>query len=163
MHKTFPLPGESSHWQYKFLLLVKVVSTARRLEMPLPEVCTVIDEMMKKLPVKDRWQLHLDSAPCLAHDSSCNYQGRIKDQDLFGVHDLDGDEVFMDFTIGKNVEQDATVAESVKGIVAITTPQISKDKLTLAQTLMEIKAPKPKAKGVTNQDPSKFRTVRNEK
>nr|GFC07894.1 hypothetical protein [Tanacetum cinerariifolium] len=30
----------------------------RRLEMPLPEVCTVIEEMMKKLPVKDRWQLH---------------------------------------------------------------------------------------------------------
>nr|GFC69493.1 ribonuclease H-like domain-containing protein [Tanacetum cinerariifolium] len=36
MHKAFPLPGESSHWQYKFPLLVKVVPTARRLEMPLP-------------------------------------------------------------------------------------------------------------------------------
>nr|GFB21283.1 hypothetical protein [Tanacetum cinerariifolium] len=30
----------------------------RILEMPLPEVCTVIEEMMKQLPVKDRWQLH---------------------------------------------------------------------------------------------------------
>nr|GEV38713.1 integrase, catalytic region, zinc finger, CCHC-type, peptidase aspartic, catalytic [Tanacetum cinerariifolium] len=58
MHKAFPLPGESSHWQYKFPLLVKVVPTARRLKMPLPEVCTVIEVMMKKLPVKDRWQLH---------------------------------------------------------------------------------------------------------
>nr|GFB90564.1 hypothetical protein [Tanacetum cinerariifolium] len=58
MHKAFPLPGESSHWQYKFPLPVKVVPTARRLEMPLPEVCTAIEEMMKKLPVKDRWQLH---------------------------------------------------------------------------------------------------------
>nr|GEY20805.1 ribonuclease H-like domain-containing protein [Tanacetum cinerariifolium] len=56
MHKAFPLPGESSHWQYMFPLPVKVVPTARRLEMPLPEVCTVIEEMMKKLPVKDRWQ-----------------------------------------------------------------------------------------------------------
>nr|GEV69184.1 hypothetical protein [Tanacetum cinerariifolium] len=47
-----------SHWQYKFPLPVKVVPTARRLEMPLPGVCTAIEEMMKKLPVKDRWQLH---------------------------------------------------------------------------------------------------------
>nr|GEY28037.1 hypothetical protein [Tanacetum cinerariifolium] len=58
MHKAFPLPGESSHWQYKFSLHVKVIPTARRLKMPLPEVCTIIEEMLKKLPVKDRWQLH---------------------------------------------------------------------------------------------------------
>nr|GEZ08306.1 hypothetical protein [Tanacetum cinerariifolium] len=45
MHKPFPLPGESSHWQYKFLLPVKVVPTARRLKMPLPGVCTAIEEM----------------------------------------------------------------------------------------------------------------------
>nr|GEW05537.1 retrovirus-related Pol polyprotein from transposon TNT 1-94 [Tanacetum cinerariifolium] len=55
MHKAFPLPVESSHWQYKFPLPVKVVPTARRLEMPLPEVFTVIEEMMKKLPVKMKW------------------------------------------------------------------------------------------------------------
>nr|GFA93538.1 hypothetical protein [Tanacetum cinerariifolium] len=36
MHKAFRLPGESSHWQYKFPLPVKVVPTARREEMPLP-------------------------------------------------------------------------------------------------------------------------------
>nr|GFA86312.1 hypothetical protein [Tanacetum cinerariifolium] len=50
MHKAFPLPGESSHWQYKFPLPVKVVPTARRLKMQLPEVCTIIEVMMKKLP-----------------------------------------------------------------------------------------------------------------
>nr|GEX93011.1 reverse transcriptase domain-containing protein [Tanacetum cinerariifolium] len=58
MHKAFPLPGESSHWQYKFPLPVKDVPNARRLEIPLPGVYTAIEEMMKKLPVKDRWQLH---------------------------------------------------------------------------------------------------------
>nr|GEZ82608.1 hypothetical protein [Tanacetum cinerariifolium] len=47
-----------SHWQYKFPLPVKVVATARRLEMPLSEVCTAIEEKKKKLEVKDRWQLH---------------------------------------------------------------------------------------------------------
>nr|GEU88282.1 reverse transcriptase domain-containing protein [Tanacetum cinerariifolium] len=55
MHKAFPLPGESSHWQYKFPLPVEGVPTAKRMEIPLPRVCTA---MMKKLPVKDRWQLH---------------------------------------------------------------------------------------------------------
>nr|GEW31109.1 uncharacterized mitochondrial protein AtMg00810-like [Tanacetum cinerariifolium] len=29
-----------------------------RIEMPLAEVCTAIEEKKKKLPVKDRWQLH---------------------------------------------------------------------------------------------------------
>nr|GEV94639.1 reverse transcriptase domain-containing protein [Tanacetum cinerariifolium] len=47
MHKAFPLPGESSHWQYKFPLPVEGVPTARRMEIPLPGVCTA---MMKKLP-----------------------------------------------------------------------------------------------------------------
>nr|GFA81338.1 hypothetical protein [Tanacetum cinerariifolium] len=58
MHKAFPLLGERSQWQYKFLLPVNVIPTAKRLEMPLPGVCTAIEEMMNKLPVKDRWQLH---------------------------------------------------------------------------------------------------------
>nr|GEZ17736.1 hypothetical protein [Tanacetum cinerariifolium] len=49
-----PLPGESSHWQYKFPLPVEGVPTARRMEIPLPRVCTA----MKKLPVKENWQLH---------------------------------------------------------------------------------------------------------
>nr|GEV65410.1 uncharacterized mitochondrial protein AtMg00810-like [Tanacetum cinerariifolium] len=55
MHKAFPLPGESSHWQYKFPLPVEGVPTARSMEIPLPGVCTA---MMKKLPVKENWQLH---------------------------------------------------------------------------------------------------------
>nr|GEV38181.1 retrovirus-related Pol polyprotein from transposon TNT 1-94 [Tanacetum cinerariifolium] len=31
MHKAFPLPGESSYWQYKFPLPVEGVPTARRM------------------------------------------------------------------------------------------------------------------------------------
>nr|GEW16440.1 hypothetical protein [Tanacetum cinerariifolium] len=46
-----------SHWEYKFPLPVKVVATVRKLEMPLPKVCTAIKEKKKKLPVKDRWHL----------------------------------------------------------------------------------------------------------
>nr|GFB84035.1 hypothetical protein [Tanacetum cinerariifolium] len=69
-------------------------------------------------------------------------QGRMNDEDLFGVNDHDGDEVIVDVTAGENVERDATVtekevnavvdkvvttAESVEGITTATTPQISKD------------------------------------
>nr|GFD63574.1 hypothetical protein [Tanacetum cinerariifolium] len=50
MHKAFPLLGESSYWQYKFPLPVEAIPTARRMEIPLPRVCTA---MMKKLPVKE--------------------------------------------------------------------------------------------------------------
>nr|GEZ97169.1 hypothetical protein [Tanacetum cinerariifolium] len=38
-------------------------------------------------------------------------QGRMNDGDLFGVNDLDGDEVIVDVPAGENVEQDATVAK----------------------------------------------------
>nr|GFA16826.1 hypothetical protein [Tanacetum cinerariifolium] len=74
------------------------------------------------------------------------YQGRMNDEDLFVVNDLDCNEVIMDVTADENVEHDATVAKkevsaakSVKGITAATTLQISKDDVTLAQTLIEIK------------------------
>nr|GEW61686.1 hypothetical protein [Tanacetum cinerariifolium] len=73
-------------------------------------------------------------------------QGRMNEEEMFGVDDLDGDEVIMDVTIGENIEQDATVAEK-------------EDELTLAQTLIKIKEAKPKARGVIVQEPSEFRTT----
>nr|GEV10783.1 putative ribonuclease H-like domain-containing protein [Tanacetum cinerariifolium] len=66
-------------------------------------------------------------------------QGRMNDEDLFGLNDLDGDLVIMDVPAGENVEHDATVAEK--------------------ETLIEIKAAKPRARGVTIQEPSEFRTT----
>nr|GEW85867.1 hypothetical protein [Tanacetum cinerariifolium] len=36
--------------------IYNIANTPRRKEMPLPEVCTAIEEKKKKLPVKDRWQ-----------------------------------------------------------------------------------------------------------
>nr|GEW60470.1 hypothetical protein [Tanacetum cinerariifolium] len=58
MHKAFPLLVR------KFSLLegtshcLKMNATVRRIEMPLPEDCTAIEEKKNKLPVKHRWQLH---------------------------------------------------------------------------------------------------------
>nr|GEY11448.1 hypothetical protein [Tanacetum cinerariifolium] len=92
-------------------------------------------------------------------------------EDMFGVNDLDGDEVVVDVSASEKVEQSVKVVEkevsiadpittggevvAIAGIevatagievtTAVTTPQISKDELTMAQTLIEIKAAKPKA------------------
>nr|GEY71904.1 hypothetical protein [Tanacetum cinerariifolium] len=49
--RKFPLPEGTSH-------CLKMNATVRRIEMPLLEVCTAIEEKKKKLSVKDRWQLH---------------------------------------------------------------------------------------------------------
>nr|GEU41207.1 hypothetical protein [Tanacetum cinerariifolium] len=64
---------------------------------------------------------------------------RMNEEDLFRVHDLDGDEVIVDIIADENVEQDATFAKK--------------------ETLIEIKAAKPRARGVTAQEPSEFRTT----
>nr|GEW66196.1 hypothetical protein [Tanacetum cinerariifolium] len=62
-------------------------------------------------------------------------------------NDIGGDKVIMDVTTCENVEQSAKVAEEVSTAevtTAVITSQVSKDELTLAQTLIEIKAAKPK-------------------
>nr|GEX89046.1 hypothetical protein [Tanacetum cinerariifolium] len=61
-----------------------------------------------------------------------NTQGRMNEEDMFGVNDLDGDEVVVDISASEKVEQSVKVVEK-------------EDELTLAQTLIEIKAAKPKA------------------
>nr|GEU44101.1 hypothetical protein [Tanacetum cinerariifolium] len=90
-------------------------------------------------------------------------QGRINDQDMFGVNDLDGDEVVVDASAGEKEKQSEKVAEkevntadlvttvgevvttaNVEVSVALTTT-ITDDDVTLAQTLIEIKPAKPKA------------------
>nr|GEW61693.1 hypothetical protein [Tanacetum cinerariifolium] len=77
--------------------------------------------------------------------------GRINEEDLFRVNDLDGNEVIVDFTAGENVEQDATVSKK-----DVSTA----DPITTAfETLIEIKAAKPRGRGVIVQEPSEFRTT----
>nr|GFB79408.1 hypothetical protein [Tanacetum cinerariifolium] len=95
-------------------------------------------------------------------------------QDQGRMNDEDYDEVIEDVTAGENVEQDETVAEkevsdvadevvttaeSVKGITTATTLKISKDDVTLAQTLIEIKTAKPMAIEVIVQEPKVARKL----
>nr|GFD25971.1 hypothetical protein [Tanacetum cinerariifolium] len=44
-------------------------------------------------------------------DETTQDQERLNEEKMFGVDDLDGEQVIMDVTTSENVEQDATVAE----------------------------------------------------
>nr|GEY73126.1 hypothetical protein [Tanacetum cinerariifolium] len=89
--------------------------------------------------------------------------GRMNEEDMFGVNDIDGDDVVVDVSTSEKVEYSVKVVEKevstadpittvgeviitagIEVTTVVTTPQISKDKLTLAQTLIDIKAAKPK-------------------
>nr|GEY55355.1 hypothetical protein [Tanacetum cinerariifolium] len=58
-----------------------------------------------------------------------------------------------------NAGEVVTIAKDVEVTTAAATPQISKDDVTLAQTLIEIKAAKPRVIGVIVQEPSEFKTT----
>ncbi|GJX56118.1 putative ribonuclease H-like domain-containing protein [Tanacetum coccineum] len=62
------------------------------------------------------------------------------DLDIFGVHDLHDDEVFVE-------TQEPTTTSTILVSVATATTTKTVDELTLVQTLIEIKAAKPKEKG----------------
>ncbi|GKB33358.1 hypothetical protein Tco_0872759 [Tanacetum coccineum] len=99
-------------------------------------------------------------------------QGRSDDAEMFDINDLHGDEINVDMPVGDNQEQSVKEREvdtSVEGSAAPTTIK----EITLAQTLIQIKAAKPKvvttaattttttrpkARGVVVHDPSEFRT-----
>ncbi|GKF93111.1 hypothetical protein Tco_0279830, partial [Tanacetum coccineum] len=79
-----------------------------------------------------------------------------QDEDLmFDTGVLDDDEVFMDVTTVEKEEQSTKTGEAVTttGVEDSVVPTIPTTvKETLAQTLMEIKAAKPKAKGIVFHD-----------
>ncbi|GJZ01682.1 hypothetical protein Tco_0519643 [Tanacetum coccineum] len=99
-------------------------------------------------------------------------QGRSDNEEMFDTNDLHGDEVNVDMPVGEKQEQSAKEREvdtSVEDSAAPTTIE----EITLAQTLIQIKAAKPKvvttaattttttrpkARGVLVQEPSEFRT-----
>ncbi|GJY57583.1 putative reverse transcriptase domain-containing protein [Tanacetum coccineum] len=83
----------------------------------------------------------------------------VHDVDMFGVHDLDGEEVFAEQDVAEkevNTVDPVTTAEVEVTTASATT---TVDELTLAQTLIEIKATRPKVRGVMIQEPSEFTTT----
>ncbi|GJU15340.1 uncharacterized mitochondrial protein-like protein [Tanacetum coccineum] len=83
----------------------------------------------------------------------------IYDADMFGVNDLDGDEVVVESKVtNKAGEKRYVVEEAVVVTDAVTIPvsaaTITNVELTLAQTLAELKSARPKTKGVVMQETS---------
>ncbi|GKE25356.1 hypothetical protein Tco_1436868 [Tanacetum coccineum] len=78
------------------------------------------------------------------------------DPDMFRVHDLHGDEVFVEI---KEPMLNATITISTIPISVASATTTTVDELTLAQTLIEIKAAKPKVRGVMIQEPSEITTT----
>nr|GEU95991.1 putative ribonuclease H-like domain-containing protein [Tanacetum cinerariifolium] len=123
-------------------------------------------------------------------------QGRINEEELFGVNNLDGDDVVLDVSAREKEEQSKKVVEkedstadpvttagevvtttNVEVSASLTTITTTDDELTLAQTLIEIKAAKlkalptdvtivtvvstrPKEKGIIMQEPSEIPSLK---
>ncbi|GJU87412.1 hypothetical protein Tco_1294958 [Tanacetum coccineum] len=84
-------------------------------------------------------------------------QGRYGDEDMFRVNNLDGDEVVVEIEVtDKAGEKRNIVEEAIDVTDAITIPvsvaTITNVKLTLAQTLAELKSVRPKTKRVVMQE-----------
>ncbi|GKE00113.1 hypothetical protein Tco_1388096 [Tanacetum coccineum] len=78
------------------------------------------------------------------------------DPDMFRVHDLHGNEVFVET---QEPVVNAATATSTIPVSAATSTITTIDELTLAETLIEIKAAKPKVRGVMIQEPRETTTT----
>ncbi|GJZ32166.1 hypothetical protein Tco_0577602 [Tanacetum coccineum] len=86
-------------------------------------------------------------------------QGRYADEDMFGVNDLDGDEVVVESEVTDKAGEKRNIVEEVAVVTDVVTIPISAAtitniELTLAQTLVELKSARPKTKGIVMQEPS---------
>ncbi|GJW64933.1 hypothetical protein Tco_0116817 [Tanacetum coccineum] len=92
------------------------------------------------------------------------------DEDMFGVNDLDGDEVIVDnVDVVKTAEEivyaAATTVNTASTIpvsaatTTTTTTVITDVEITLAQALVELKSTKPKAKGIIFREPAESITT----
>ncbi|GJZ80589.1 hypothetical protein Tco_0645583, partial [Tanacetum coccineum] len=87
------------------------------------------------------------------------------DEDMFGVNDLDGDEVIVESVdVVNTAEETRSVVEEVTTVTilvsaATTTTTITDVEMTLAQALAELKSAKPKADKVVIQEPEQGTTT----
>nr|GEW88205.1 retrovirus-related Pol polyprotein from transposon TNT 1-94 [Tanacetum cinerariifolium] len=105
----------------------------KEIKVPLPNSKIPNEE---RVPITSNDPLPSDVEITLVDDT----QGRMNEEDMFGVNDIDGDEVIMDVS--------AITTVGIEVTTAATSLQNSNDELTLAQTLIEIKVAKPKANTV---------------
>ncbi|GJT04008.1 hypothetical protein Tco_0838470 [Tanacetum coccineum] len=90
------------------------------------------------------------------------------DTNMFGVHDLDGDEVIVDYEdVVTTAEETRSVVKEVTAVTILvsaaitttTTTAITDVEMTLAQALAELKSAKPKANKVVIHEPEQGTTT----
>ncbi|GJS99634.1 putative ribonuclease H-like domain-containing protein [Tanacetum coccineum] len=86
-------------------------------------------------------------------------EGRYEEEDMFGVNDLDGDEVVVESEVTDKAGEKRNIVEKAVAVTdAVTIPvsaaTITNVELTLAQTLAELKSARPNTKGVIIQEPT---------
>ncbi|GJW33792.1 hypothetical protein Tco_0053824 [Tanacetum coccineum] len=87
------------------------------------------------------------------------------DTDMFGVHDLVGDEVVVESEVAvkasemRNVVKEVVVVIDTASTIPVSTATITDVEITLAQALAELKSAKPKADKVVIQEPEHGTTI----
>nr|GEY81032.1 hypothetical protein [Tanacetum cinerariifolium] len=85
-------------------------------------------------------------------------QERMNEEEVFGVNDLDGDDVVVDVSASEKVEQSVKVVEKeVSTADPVTTVEIKAAKpkaITTAATTVAAAGTRPKEKGIAMQEPS---------
>nr|GEU43463.1 putative ribonuclease H-like domain-containing protein [Tanacetum cinerariifolium] len=90
------------------------------------------------------------------------YKGRMNDQDIFRVNDLDGDEVVVDVSAGEKEEQSEKVAEKEVSTAdpvttageVVTTADVKPKAITTAATTVTTVSTRPNKKEIIMQEPS---------
>ncbi|GKB09421.1 hypothetical protein Tco_0837733 [Tanacetum coccineum] len=140
------------------------VGSSRRVESSDEEDLGVEDASKQGRKIGD---IDVDKGITLVNKTAEN-QGRFTDEDMFGVNDLDGDEVIVDnVDVVKIAEETVNVAATTILVsIASTIPVsaaitvITDVEITLAQALAELKTAKPKAKGIVMQEPGESTTIK---
>ncbi|GKE47751.1 hypothetical protein Tco_1479009, partial [Tanacetum coccineum] len=127
---------------------LKKVGTARRIESSNDSLGAQEDASKQGRRIKD---IDADAEVPLVNET----QERQDEDLMFDTGVMDDDEVFVDVTTVEKEEQSTKTGEAVttSGVEDSVVPTIPTTvEETLAQTLMEIKAAKPKAKGIVFHD-----------
>ncbi|GJX34314.1 hypothetical protein Tco_0245871 [Tanacetum coccineum] len=85
----------------------------------------------------------------------------VHDEDMFGINDLEGDEVVVETEVAAKKKDDEVNVSTAGDVAPVSIATITTVELTLAQTLAELKSARPKAKGlvINDQEPSESITT----
>ncbi|GJT33330.1 hypothetical protein Tco_0923749 [Tanacetum coccineum] len=76
----------------------------------------------------------------------------VYDDDMFGVNDLEGDEVVVESEVTAKKKDDEVNVSTASDAAPVSAATITTVELSLAQTLAELKCARPKAKGLVIHD-----------